>query len=59
MIISLNWLKKYIELGESTAELEKLLTFAGIEVEAVKELPALPQKRDKRQSGFCRGSSQN
>jgi phenylalanyl-tRNA synthetase beta chain len=43
MIISLNWLKKYIELGESTAELEKLLTFAGIEVEAVKELPALPK----------------
>lgn len=42
MIISLNWLKKYIELGESTAELEKLLTFAGIEVEGVKELPALP-----------------
>lgn len=43
MIISLNWLKKYIELHENTAELEKLLTFAGIEVEAVKELPALPQ----------------
>lgn len=42
MIISLNWLKKYIELTESTPELEKLLTFAGIEVEAVKELPALP-----------------
>lgn len=42
MIISLNWLRKYLDLSESSAELEKLLTFAGIEVEAVKELPAIP-----------------
>jgi len=43
MIISLRWLKKYLELPETTAELNQLLTFAGIEVEAVKELPTLPE----------------
>jgi len=42
MRISLNWLKKYIELHESVEELQNLLTFAGIEVEAVINMPALP-----------------
>ncbi len=43
MRISLNWLKKYIELHESVEELQNLLTFAGIEVEAVIAMPALPE----------------
>lgn len=44
MKISINWLAKYIELPASVTELEKLLTFAGIEVEGVKHLPALPER---------------
>lgn len=43
MNISINWLKKYIDLPETVTELEKLLTFAGIEVEAVRMMPALPE----------------
>jgi phenylalanyl-tRNA synthetase beta chain len=43
MKISLNWLANYIELPASVSELEKLLTFAGIEVEGVKPIPALPE----------------
>ncbi|MDD2227788.1 MAG: phenylalanine--tRNA ligase subunit beta [Candidatus Cloacimonetes bacterium] len=42
MKISLNWLSKYIDLPVSVEELETLLTFAGIEVESVKRLQALP-----------------
>lgn len=42
MKISLKWLTKYIELPASVSELEMLLTFAGIEVEGVKQLQALP-----------------
>lgn len=41
MKISCNWLSKYIDLPESISELEKLLTFAGIEVEAVHNMPEL------------------
>ncbi|PKN72079.1 MAG: phenylalanine--tRNA ligase subunit beta [Candidatus Cloacimonetes bacterium HGW-Cloacimonetes-3] len=43
MKISLNWLAKYIDLPDSVTELEKLLTFAGIEVEGVKHIPALQE----------------
>ena len=43
MKITLAWLRNYIELPKSVTELEKLLTFAGIEVEGVKEIKALPQ----------------
>lgn len=42
MIISRNWLQKYISLPQSVDELTRILTFSGIEVEAVQELPALP-----------------
>ncbi|MDY0152833.1 MAG: phenylalanine--tRNA ligase subunit beta, partial [Candidatus Cloacimonas sp.] len=42
MNISINWLSKYLELTETAKELEQLLTFAGIEVEAVHTMPALP-----------------
>ncbi len=42
MIISCNWLGKYIELPEDTRQLIRTLTFSGIEVEAVKPLEALP-----------------
>ncbi len=43
MKITLAWLRNYIDLPASVTELEKLLTFAGIEVEAVKHIKALPQ----------------
>ncbi len=37
MLVSLNWLKSHIDLdGYTTAELDDLLTFAGIEVEGIK-----------------------
>lgn len=42
MIISRRWLAKYIPLEMDDAALNKVLTFSGIEVEAVKHLPALP-----------------
>ncbi|MDD2331988.1 MAG: phenylalanine--tRNA ligase subunit beta [Candidatus Cloacimonetes bacterium] len=42
MRISYNWLKDYIDLDYGTEELKRILTFSGIEVEAVEELPALP-----------------
>ena len=42
MIISRRWLAKYIPLEMDDAALNKALTFSGIEVEAVKHLPALP-----------------
>ena len=42
MIISRRWLAKYVQLDIDDAALNKALTFSGIEVEAVKHLPALP-----------------
>ncbi|MDD4310048.1 MAG: phenylalanine--tRNA ligase subunit beta, partial [Candidatus Cloacimonetes bacterium] len=43
MKISINWLKKYVDVPRDIHELEKLLTFAGIEVEAIRRMPALPE----------------
>lgn len=42
MIIALSWLAKYVDLPHDTQTLSQLLTFAGIEVEAITEIPALP-----------------
>lgn len=42
MKIALNWLAKYIDLPSSVDELDRLLTFAGIEVEGITPMPALP-----------------
>lgn len=42
MKIALSWLRNYIELPESIDELAELLTFAGIEVEGIMRLEALP-----------------
>ncbi len=42
MKISKNWLKEYIDIDHSTDELKQILTFSGIEVEAVQELGMLP-----------------
>ena len=41
MRIALSWLKRYLPLQDYAAELADLLTFAGIEVEAIEELKAL------------------
>ncbi len=41
MKISINWLKEYIDLSESTPQLSDALTFSGIEVEGITELAAL------------------
>ena len=38
MLISLNWLKQYVEIKESVEELKNTLTMIGQEVEAVNEL---------------------
>tara|TARA_Y100001947_G_C10177407_1_gene235036 strand:- start:344 stop:508 length:165 start_codon:yes stop_codon:yes gene_type:complete len=35
MKISLNWLKKFIEINESSIELESILTEVGLEVDEV------------------------
>jgi len=43
MKIALSWLAKYIELNETPKELEGILTFSGIEVEAVENISALPE----------------
>lgn len=43
MIISCRWLSRYIDLPRDTDSLVQTLTFSGIEVEAVKSLPALPE----------------
>jgi phenylalanyl-tRNA synthetase beta chain len=43
MIISRNWLSQYIDLPDDINELIQTLTFSGIEVESVKEIPALPE----------------
>ena len=43
MKIALSWLKRYIDLSQSVEELSDLLTFAGIEVEGIERIPALPQ----------------
>ena len=43
MKIALSWLAKYIEIEENTNELEEILTFTGIEVEAVENISALPE----------------
>lgn len=37
MLISLNWLKQYVEIKESVPELERALTMIGQEVEAVED----------------------
>ncbi len=42
MIISVNWLKNYVEIDVEIKELVHILTFSGIEVETVTELKALP-----------------
>jgi len=41
MKVALSWLKRYLDLPETVEELSALLTFAGIEVEAIDEIPAL------------------
>nr|MBC8385811.1 phenylalanine--tRNA ligase subunit beta [Candidatus Cloacimonadota bacterium] len=38
MIISYNWLKEYLDFDLSPQELEDKLTFAGIEVESIKQI---------------------
>jgi len=43
VIISCRWLSRYIDLPRDTDSLVQTLTFSGIEVEAVKSLPALPE----------------
>ncbi|HNW24763.1 MAG TPA: phenylalanine--tRNA ligase subunit beta, partial [Candidatus Cloacimonas sp.] len=43
MKIALSWLAKYIDLKETPKELEEILTFSGIEVEAVENISALPE----------------
>ena len=43
MKISLNWLKNYIELQKSPAELAQILTMAGLEVEEIATLGEVPQ----------------
>ncbi|MGL4393000.1 MAG: phenylalanine--tRNA ligase subunit beta, partial [Fusobacteriaceae bacterium] len=40
MLISLDWLKKYVEIKESVSELENTLTMIGQEVEAIEEAGA-------------------
>lgn len=40
MKIALSWLKQYLELAGEEQELSDLLTFSGIEVEAIEHLPA-------------------
>ncbi|NLO10973.1 MAG: hypothetical protein GX122_00910, partial [Candidatus Cloacimonetes bacterium] len=42
MIISRNWLAKYIPLEMDDDALNQALTFSGIEVEAIDHIPALP-----------------
>lgn len=42
MKVALSWLSKYLDLPESVPELADLLTFAGIEVEGITTLAALP-----------------
>ncbi|MFC0184799.1 phenylalanyl-tRNA synthetase beta subunit [Pseudarcicella hirudinis] len=42
MKISLNWLKQFIEINESTQELDNLLTGTGLEVEGIEEHDAVP-----------------
>jgi phenylalanyl-tRNA synthetase beta chain len=41
MLVSLRWLKDYIDIRISLAELVDQLTMAGLEVEAVKEIGTL------------------
>ncbi len=38
MLVSLNWLKEFVDIRESAAEIAELLTMGGIEVEAVTRL---------------------
>lgn len=42
MKISLNWLKQYIDLSESTEEISELLTGSGLEVEGLEEVESVP-----------------
>ncbi|MCB5270814.1 MAG: phenylalanine--tRNA ligase subunit beta [Candidatus Cloacimonetes bacterium] len=44
MKIALSWLTRYLELDKKHQQLSDLLTFAGIEVEGLQELPALGDK---------------
>ncbi len=41
MKIALSWLKQYLDIDSGVQELSQLLTFAGIEVEGIEEIPAL------------------
>ncbi|NLO44421.1 MAG: phenylalanine--tRNA ligase subunit beta [Candidatus Cloacimonetes bacterium] len=41
MKIALSWLKQYLDIDCGVEELSRLLTFAGIEVEGIEEIPAL------------------
>lgn len=43
MNVSLNWLKDYLQLDETVDQLSDILTFSGIEVEAIRELKAVPE----------------
>ena len=43
MNVSYNWLKDYIDIDLDIARLSDVLTFSGIEVEAIRELKALPE----------------
>ncbi|HNQ44056.1 MAG TPA: phenylalanine--tRNA ligase subunit beta, partial [Candidatus Cloacimonadota bacterium] len=43
MKLSLSWLQKYIDIHEDAQTLAELLTFAGIEVEDIQRLDALPE----------------
>jgi len=42
MKIALNWLKKYINITQSPAELSELLTNTGLEVEGMEEIETVP-----------------
>ncbi len=44
MKIALSWLKRYLELDKMESQLSDLLTFAGIEVEGLQELPSFGDK---------------
>lgn len=44
MKIALSWLKRYLEVDKENHQLSDLLTFAGIEVEGMQELPAFGDK---------------
>jgi phenylalanyl-tRNA synthetase beta chain len=48
MLISLEWLKEYVEINEDVKELENALTMIGQEVEAIEE------QRQRSGRAYCR-----